>query len=260
MKNTPQYDIDTLKAFVQGTLSEQLAQEIATQEKESENLAAKIAGIRFTLGENRDEPIEAYLGRTERQQQLIIEKHFATKRKDYRQKQWSVAAAVAVLIGVGLWGAFFGFRDASPRKLAIAHLTQPYAIREYNNRGAKSPNKLEKEWHQAYRDGQYDRVVELLGPQVERGEEASFYFGSTLLYLEYPRRAIPPLEKVLQTGNPEGYEENARWYLAIAYLLDNDPDSAVPLLREIVEKNRHYKQKAAMKLLKELPSGEREQE
>ncbi len=76
-----------------------------------------------------------------------------------------------------------------------------------------------------------------------------FYKGNLLLAENKSDEAIPIFQKIIN-GNHPLLVEQTRWYLALAFLKQNDQENAKALLEEI--KPGRYKSKEAAKILKQL--------
>lgn len=76
-----------------------------------------------------------------------------------------------------------------------------------------------------------------------------FYQANLLLSEEKAAEAIPIFQKIL-SGNYPLFEEQARWYLALALLQNNEKENAKALLEKI--QPEQYKAKEANKILKQL--------
>jgi len=71
-----------------------------------------------------------------------------------------------------------------------------------------------------------------------------FFSGLANLKAGHTDEAIPLLEKVLTNKN-SGYETDAAWYLALAYLKKGDKDRVRSLLSLVLASDNYYNQKAA---------------
>lgn len=60
--------------------------------------------------------------------------------------------------------------------------------------------------------------------------------------------------KSLATAKPGHWSASAQWYLALAYLRNNQRTEALPLLQTITQLNGHPYQQEAQQLLKQLPA------
>ena len=77
----------------------------------------------------------------------------------------------------------------------------------------------------------------------------TFYEGISLLGLQNAKAAIPILEKIKDDKDPK-WREQSQWYLALAYLQNNEIDKAKDLLQDI--QNGQFQYAKAQDLLEQL--------
>jgi len=93
----------------------------------------------------------------------------------------------------------------------------------------------------AYTAGDYKAAIGPLSQaaQLDRqNDPTAFYLGISYLLTESVNLAIEQLSKLTVNGNP--YTEEAHWYLAKAYLKQNDTSSASAELKAVVSLNGRY--------------------
>jgi tetratricopeptide (TPR) repeat protein len=97
-----------------------------------------------------------------------------------------------------------------------------------------------------YEAGEFAEASELFDQilkQDPQNQDALFYGAVSFLSLEKANKAINNLEK-LQEIMPQTYEQDAQWYLSLAYLKKKKKAEAEKLLNEIIENEGHYMQRA----------------
>jgi hypothetical protein len=84
----------------------------------------------------------------------------------------------------------------------------------------------------AFRAGEYDRAArefESLGLRYPKSVEVMFSLGVSLLFLDDASAALPALESA-RALNDESFDDDAAWYLAVAYERAGVPDRSRAVL------------------------------
>ncbi len=155
-----------------------------------------------------------------------------------------LAAAVAVLIA-----AFFLFYPAqpSPQQLAANYLKTPHLAPEVT----RNQNVDPASWNDirtAYLDEDYRELIRLLRDDIQAGNgtpQHTFYLGLGYLYQPEPdyEQAITALRSLIDRS--ASFQEEAQWFLALAYLRNDQPEQAESLLRTIVDRQQWRSEEAA---------------
>jgi hypothetical protein len=162
-----------------------------------------------------------------------------------------LAYGVATVFLVGVVSVLYLGRETANEKL-FAEYYQPYPNIASSVRGELIEDKLQDAMQQ-YDAGDFKAALALLQEILAAEPEnivANFYAGVCCLKLEKPALAIAGLQKVI-AANDERLAEPAEWYLALAYLQQNDAEKARTTLNAIIAADRVYKAQA-MKLLERL--------
>jgi hypothetical protein len=77
-----------------------------------------------------------------------------------------------------------------------------------------------------------------------------FYLGIAEYFAGNAPAAVRALSTVEKLGPPPSHQIKARWYLANAYLLANNPQRAARVLGSVIAQNKDYKTEAAVLLAK----------
>jgi len=93
-----------------------------------------------------------------------------------------------------------------------------------------------------YGKGQFAEAIELLEKDVSDKYiiDQKFYLGISYLGLKKPKQAITHFENCLKEGNK--YKWQIKWYLGLAYILDNQYELAIQLLEQINKGEFQYKE------------------
>lgn len=148
------------------------------------------------------------------------------------------AAAASVVLGLGI-GYYFLQQPAEPASLAYAE----QSLRQNDDQLTKSlPAHLAPTERrqlltaiEAYKTGRYDAVIDQLTiPAQDRQTEPyrHYFLGLTYLAKQQPAAAIAPLQEAVGTATG-ALRQKADWFLALAYLKNEQPELASPILNRI---------------------------
>ena len=133
------------------------------------------------------------------------------------------------------------------------HYFKPYPIVQ---RTLPDPG-LQEKWNSAayrYIGHDYYRAIGefnlLLNRQIADNYLDQFYIGISYLANNEPRQALEYLEQAAAV--PSNIKQPAQWYLALAYLLNENHDLAKHILTDIVNGDNTFKKAEAQKLLEAL--------
>ncbi len=164
---------------------------------------------------------------------------------DERTRQrfyWVAAAALVLLIPV----YFLLKANASQDKLFARHFV-PYANTATRSSQDPLSNALEQ-----YRSKNYAKalgILESIESEGDGSDSTLFYKANVHLQLDQPREAVTALQKIPATS---AFYDEAQWYLALAFLQNNEPTEAKKIVSEISQKPTHPYQKQATELLKDI--------
>lgn len=167
--------------------------------------------------------------------------------------RWGGSIAAAILIGFAIW-------QISSPQLDYQALTAEYLSEHMpeTDRGKGWAEVLDQRNAaiQAYVTEDFVGAAELwkLVSEAEQAEAKDFfYLGLSYLFQKESQSeaAITALQQAMQFSD-KSIQEESRWYLSLAYLQAEQPQNALPLLQEIVDR-REWKHANARKLLKRLP-------
>lgn len=163
-----------------------------------------------------------------------------------------LAYGVAMVFFVGIVSVLYWGRETANEKL-FAEYFQPYPNIASSVRGELTEGKLQDAMQQ-YDTGDFKAALahlqEILAAEPGNAT-AQFYVGICYLQFKEAKKAISSLQKVI-TLQDQKLDEPARWYLALAYLWQNDVENARTTLNVIVASDRTYKEQA-VNLLERLP-------
>lgn len=166
--------------------------------------------------------------------------------------RWMYVAAAVVLVLIASVLYFNRSRPAVPEEL-FAQNFEPYQM-VLNQRSSRENEDLLNAAINAYERGDFEQAVEkftALSSVDSLGMAPEFYTAISWLALQQADKAIAPLESIAGQ-NQSLLSEQARWYLAMAYLSGGNKNSARKVLAEIQGYKRHFKQEEARILLEKL--------
>ncbi len=164
-----------------------------------------------------------------------------------------LAYIVASVFLVGIASVLYLGKDQPNEKL-FAEYYQPYPNIASSMRGELTEGKLQDALQQ-YDAGDYKAALKLLQEILAAEPDnaaANFYAAVSYLKVEGSDRAVARLQKVIAL-NDSKFSEPAEWYLALAYLQQNNLAQTRATVEAIIGKDHLYKEQA-IKLLERLRS------
>lgn len=165
--------------------------------------------------------------------------------------RWAAAASVALGIGLGV----YVYQQATyPTDLAYADRGLRQSLQGSADQLAKSLPATLAPTDRAnllaavreFKAGQYDAVIrQLTIPATDRQTThyQRYFLGLTYLANHQPGRAIGPLQDALMEGRPGTssvpLRQKADWFLALAYLKNDQPEQARPIIDRIRTDQAH---------------------
>lgn len=97
-------------------------------------------------------------------------------------------------------------------------------------------------WTQAYRDKNYQNVIDYVSKKTEQSPEEVYYLGLSYVITKQYEKAIEQFTK--KSILDSVYVEKANWALALVYLKQKNDDLAKPLLEKIAGSDSEFSEKA----------------
>lgn len=151
-------------------------------------------------------------------------------------KWWAWASATVLIllsfVGGYFWAENAGLFASKTQKEARAALQPLENVLFLPNNGQALADL--QTGMAAYEAGRYDEAARLLNVYVRRNSDntARVYLGVARLMSNQSKEAIPPLADAVQSPEPP-IQEAALWYLALAYLENDNARAAVQALKSI---------------------------
>ena len=169
-------------------------------------------------------------------------------RTNYRK--WAMAASIALLLGLG-WFGYHNFAGPDYGGLYYKNFQQypntVYAI----TRGDTDDTSLERSAFVAYETDEKVQAISLFKElkKDKDTEDINFYLAQAYLQNDQPLEAVSLFTQIVQ-GKGE-FAPQALWYAALAHLKMEEKENASRALRNLIADGR-YKKSEALKLLKKL--------
>ena len=166
-------------------------------------------------------------------------------RKVFR---YGMAVAATIVLAAGIFLAYYFFNLSSDRVYADNyHSFELTTVRGQDN---------ESPVISAFRSGKFAEVISI---RKDEGDESGlhlFLSGVSHLQLNDAPSAISDLEKLMKFNKETGpriFEDEADYYLAMAYIKNRDYDLALPLLEKMRDDERHtYHGEISRKLIRDV--------
>ena len=160
----------------------------------------------------------------------------------FRMPRSAIYFAIAAVLVMGILSVLSVF-NRSPRseERMFAAYYKPYPNNIPLLRGEGTDSLLQSAMS-AYEIKDYDNATRLLQALLAGGQEnvaARFYLGNALLSLDQPALAVKHFQQVLLREDSK-LQEQAEWYMALAYLKMKEPDRAKSILAEVKAKRGIY--------------------
>jgi hypothetical protein len=241
---TDKYNYELIRDYLHGVLDKNTAARVGELIRTDETARSIAAGIIQLEEEFKDElEAEKYLEAFHEKQTATIRhnKPFTISFKPLLR----IAAALVVLIGVGFVIRYVTTPNLN--ELVNQELSMAYPIPTLSRDGEATG--LDQAY-QLYSEKKFARAADLfhqVGAKAPEQTAIIFYEGISRLYAGEYRPALELLENQMLTDSR--FEQQARWFRAVAYLKLKNHERANIVLREIVNQPRHYKQKLAREIL-----------
>jgi hypothetical protein len=174
---------------------------------------------------------------------LADEESGSTKTRTMPVWPWAIAASVGIIVLI----SYFALQSTNS-DLVGEYYTAYADLKIDKPRGAADDYRLKVIAYEAYKKDQSEAAVILVDSVLEQSpddEEALFIRGLAYLQSKNYSLAVADFEKIKGDGN-------AQWFLALAYLGENDVEGARSVLEAIGKDEKSPFKESAGELLREL--------
>lgn len=203
----------------------------------------ELKNIRLHVKQNARKDIKNFFNEIE----TSIEKEETTKDQTVMKKVISIAASIVLIAAISYVG--LSNRSYDNQELYEEHYSAYNNLAGQVRGGVNEDLSAEKKAMLAYDAGDFITSSEMLSQLVIEQPNAMnyFYLGISQLEIGEASEAIKSLNTVV--NNYSAFKEQARWYLALAHLSNEDKEASLGNIAHILVNESEYKEKAE-KLLK----------
>ena len=159
------------------------------------------------------------------------------KTRQLRTRRWWLsAAAILLLIASFIW-VYQISSSPSPTDLYAEYFEAFPNTLENVERGEAEVNGMAN-----YERGNYTSAIPFLKNRIEKDPQdlpARFYLAQCHLALDNTTAAFPELEQVSRSSN-RTWRNLANWYIALAWLKEEQPGKATPLLQMVISNDGDF--------------------
>ena len=164
--------------------------------------------------------------------------------------KWFIAASIVALLAIpSMW--FFTNTSINNDELFAANF-EPYRNVVHPIVRGETAQDIKTKAFIAYETKNYEEALGYFNKILKESEDETilFYKANVLLQLNKGDDAIAIFENNLKTS--DSLNEKNQWYLALAYLKNNNIDQAKHQLQALITSNSKFKSKTAKQLLKKI--------
>ncbi len=229
---------ERIERYMQGEMTEQEKSAFEAEIATNPDLQREMEKHKELVDALKDQEILDF-----RRKIQTIEGKEKAQARSLRKRLMRFAAAIVLIIGLTavIWYTF----RADTKNLYENYFTA-YPV-ESQIRGSEVEgisNALD-----LYKDGEYEEAIpgleQMLMKEPENGL-LKIYLGNSLMEFNEMRKAVGLFTEF---NSEMAYYEEARWYLALAYLKMDQKESSKSVLKEIIEYDGIYKDKAESLLI-----------
>jgi len=229
------YDPEWIDAYLLDRLSDSEKQEFEAALQSDPELKKELEEA-----EVLKEGIEAS-GREEQKERLRALEQELTEENREAQKHnglWWVGriAAAILLLLVPVYFFINSTQKVDPKEIYASHFELYPVLESGVVRGEENETAM-AEGLDAYQRANYEVAIEELSAAVnesEKPESVQFYLALSHLTSDAPKEAIPLLEELSKKESFK-LKEQAKWYLGLAFLKNNQPDEARDTFQSLYE-------------------------
>lgn len=160
-----------------------------------------------------------------------------------RFRNWSIAASIVLLMGLG-WIGYNSFLGTDYPGLYDANYVEYPSTVHSISRGENDALPLEQQAFEAYDADDNAKAISLFTAlkSTKNPDYADFYLAQTYLKLGEFEKSGTLFKNVITDKNE--FEPEARWYLALTYLKTEEKENVIRTLNEVVADGRYNKMEA----------------
>lgn len=248
MSNVLPENRDLIEAYLLGELSAEEIEAVETRKQNDPAFEKEILHYQTVMeAVNETKVLEFRKIWTEIDEDAAKESSPGTRILPFRPGVWTyaIAAAVVLVFAVVLLNRNrSNYADEYYSTYPLSQIVRDTSTPDFSD------------WEKAYQAGNYEEAVAALIREFSESprlrDSLLFFVAASNLELGKNETAIALFSEILD-HQQFSYQEEARWYLAMAWLKDDQPDQAVPYLKEISgTTGPHFNKAKATELLGKL--------
>lgn len=153
---------------------------------------------------------------------------------------WVGAIAAAILLLFIFKPAFMQFSTGGYQQMADNFLQEDFFQNQEISKGELNIEQLKLDAASAYNRRDFSTSIDRYEDLLSSGQAESqhiFFLGLSYLYGKNYPKAIEMLALFLENKDTPGFKQEAQWFLALAYLKNEEPDKARSFLKLVKEGN-----------------------
>lgn len=245
-------NFDLIDRYFENSLSpkEQLLfNDLLQNDQEFKNEFVFRKDLKKVIAASQQEDLKSTLGQFE-------DKIHKSSRLMFLPKKWLVAASIMILASVGIYSVKSSYFPSN-EVIYQSYFTSCRNTIQPVVRG-ENPNTIEYRAFVAYEAHNYHKAINLFNSVADPDAAyINFYKGLSYLEVNKSTKAIQLLLPISKATNLQGksanFSEKANWYLALAYLKNEDNEKAIQELSYIIDQpSGTFKKEEAQEVLNYL--------
>lgn len=245
-------NFDLIDRYFENSLSPKeqfLFNDLLQNDQEFKNEFVFRKDLKKVIAASQQEDLKSTLGQFE-------DKIHKSSRLMFLPKKWLVAASIMILASVGIYSVKSSYFPSN-EVIYQSYFTSCRNTIQPVVRG-ENPNTIEYRAFVAYEAHNYHKAINLFNSVADPDAAyINFYKGLSYLEVNKSAKAIELLMPISKATNLQGksanFSEKANWYLALAYLKNEDNEKAIKELSYIINQpSGTFKKEEAQEVLNYL--------
>lgn len=153
----------------------------------------------------------------------------------------TIAIAASIVLMLALIPVLGLFRTSTESLLAEYTIENPYPNKLIRKSTEADISEIRLEATEAYNQQQFEKAIQQY-QELEKSKEANLedllYLGLSQIYEKQSQNAVNTLEKAqIESQQEQRFEQEINWFLALAYLQNEEEMKSKKLLEKIIEEN-----------------------
>lgn len=232
---------ETMENYINGRMTAEEQQSFEREMSSNPELREEVEMHRKLVSSIETESVRQMLEQIHEENFSENEAPVVPMRSRSRYFPLAIAASVALLILAGWW--VFSLQSSQPEALYAAYFSPAEGL---PTTLGYTDNAQFAEGMISYKLGDYAEALDYWQPLLSAdpaNDTLNYFSGLAYLAGEQPEQAITYLDKVVENETSD-YQTDARWYLALAYLKNEQTSEARNLLQALAEEDSPYREES----------------